>query len=442
MHGFEYYPAATTVTIMPDETARVTLALHRMVDLRSAGWHSGSNHVHMNYGGNLHNTPENLLDMAGAEDLDVIVELIANKDNRILDYQFFSGAPHPLSNDQRVLYFNEEYRPPFYGHISLINLKEHLISPFTTGYEGTAIESLYPSNTDVFKLARRQGALGAYVHPFSGSSDPLEGNLGSAKAFPVDLALGVLDYHELASGANWATYGVWHHALNCGFQLPAVGGEDSISNLHNTAVVGQMRAYAHMNTLSWDNWIDAIRHGRLFVTSGPLLQLAVNDQMPGATIQLPTEGGNLKVKGVIQSIVPLDTAELVLNGQRISLGDLSAHRDPKGPGTHFAFERELAVTGSSWITLQASAGGRIHPIDDAFPQATTNPVWMAVGNRPVRSAASARYFIRWIDKLTPMAAEHPGWRSEQERTHVLAQFREARAVYERLLQEAEDLSAP
>ena len=45
--------------------------------------------MHMNYGGNLHNTLENLMLMSDAEDQDVVNELIANKDNRILDYQFF-----------------------------------------------------------------------------------------------------------------------------------------------------------------------------------------------------------------------------------------------------------------------------------------------------------------------------------------------------------------
>ena len=46
----------------------------------------------MNYGGNLHNTPENLLFMAAGEDLDVVGEKIANKDNRIFDHQYFNGA--------------------------------------------------------------------------------------------------------------------------------------------------------------------------------------------------------------------------------------------------------------------------------------------------------------------------------------------------------------
>ncbi len=431
MHGFEYHPAASTAVVVPGDTTNVTLTLHPMIDLASRGWFSGSNHVHMNYGGNLHNTPENLVYMAAAEDLHVIGELIANKDNRILDYQYFTGELHPLSDEDHLLYFNEEYRPPFYGHVSFINLTEHLISPFTTGYEGTAIESLYPSNTQMFTLAREQGALGAYVHPYWGSEDPLETDLGVAKAFPVDLALGTIDYHELVSGANWAAYLVWHHALNNGFRIPAVGGEDSISNLHRTAIVGQMRAYAYLGDgLSWDGWLDAIRGGRLFVTNGPLLELSVNDQMIGATVPLPPEGGTVRIKGTVQSIAPLDSAALVVGGETLDLG---LDRSADFP---FTFERDLEITRSTWITLQAHANGAIHPLDDVFQQATTNPIWVTVGDRPVRSATSAAYFIRWIDKLTAMAEAHPGWRSEREKEHVLGEFREARRVYERLLDEA------
>ena len=372
--------------------------------------------------------------MAEAEHVHVIGELICNKDNRILDYQYFTGEVHPLTDENRVLYFNEEYRPPFYGHISLINLTEHLISPFTTGYEGTAIESLYPSNTDMFRLAREQDALGAYVHPFWGDGDPLDTNLGNAKALPVDVALGTVDYHELVSGAGWAAYDVWHQVLNNGFKLPAVGGEDAISGLHNTAIMGQMRAYAYMpDGLTWDNWIQAIRQGALFVTNGPLVTMKIDGQQIGETVELPAEGGEVLVEGDIYSMTPLDRIELMVNGNAISIEGLN---NEASTGFHYSFERNVSVTQSSWITLQAAHSTTIHPIDDIFPQATTNPIWVTVGGRPVRSAESAEYFIRWIDKLSEMASEHPGWRSEREKDHVLSQFREARVVYEKLKDEA------
>ena len=201
VRGFEYEPVARSVEIEAGEVAALTLELPRVTDMAAKGWWSGSTHIHLNYGGNLHNTLENLMFMSDAEDQDVVLEQVANKDNRILDHQFFvpGGGAHPLSTDERILVVGQEYRPPFYGHVFYFGLEEHLISPYTTGYEGTAIESLYPSNTDMFRKARAQGATVGYVHAFFGERDPLvapdggPGDLGGAKGYMVDAALGTTD---------------------------------------------------------------------------------------------------------------------------------------------------------------------------------------------------------------------------------------------------------
>ncbi len=425
--GFEYWPAKETVTVRAGETHPLTLTLKRMVNLKARGWYSGSNHVHMNYAGNLHNTPENLFLMNAAEDADVICHQIANKDNRILDYQYFvpGRVLNPLSNAERIMHTGQEYRPPFYGHISLFNLKDHLISPFTTGYEGTAIESLYPSNTDIFRLAKEQGGIGAYVHPFGGERDPLESDLGGAKGFPVDVALGTLSYLELWSAASEAALIPWHHALNNGFRVPVTGGEDSISSLHRTRLVGATRGYFFLGRggLSWENFMAALLKGRGFVTNGPLLEFQIGDSLPGDQIDLPEGGGTLPLRGEMNSIAPLDRLEIVGNGKVIDRIPLTGDR------RRAKFEKPIRVSASGWYTLQAFANSAAHPIEDSRPMAATNPVYVSVGGRPIRSKESADYFVRWIDKLSQMARTFPGWRSETEKQHVLAQFAEARAVY-------------
>ncbi len=202
--GFEYDPARASVTVHPGATQKIRLTLRRVRNWKSQDWYSGSNHVHMNYGGNLHNTPANLYFMNAAEDADVIGHEIANKDNRVLDYQYFvpGRTLNSVPTPDRIMITGQEYRPPFLGHICLFNLSDHLISPFLTGYEGTAVESLYPSNTDIFLDARKQGGIGAYVHPWNTSRDPIDIDLGSAKGFPVDLALRAFSYLELWSAAN------------------------------------------------------------------------------------------------------------------------------------------------------------------------------------------------------------------------------------------------
>ena len=103
----------------------------------------------------------------------------------------------------------------------------------------------------------------------------------------------------------------------------------------------------------------------------------------------------------------------------------------------------LDVPGSGWAHLRVE-GSRDErwPLDTAYPQAFTNPVWLRVAGRPARSAEAARYAIRWIDKLEAMALEWPGWRSEREKAHVLGQFEEAREAYRRRGAEAESGDEP
>ena len=429
--GFEFQPQTVDIDIDAGRRNTLVVALERFADMAADGWYGGSTHVHLNYAGNLHNTLENLMMMSAAEDQDIVNEQIANKDNRILDYQFFvpGGGPHPLSQPDRILVVGQEYRPPFYGHVFMFGLRDHLISPFTTGYEGTAIESLYPSNTDMFRKAKEQGATVGYVHAFSGSDDPLEDNLGGAKGFMVDAALGTTDAVEW-SGAGTAGFYPLYAVWNNGLRVTAVGGEDSISNLQRSKLVGSVRTYVYTGDrgLDMDAWFEGLRAGRAFVSTGPLLELTVNGMMPGETVELPEGGDTVEIQARVRSITPLTDAELVFNGEPVA--------QTRGTGP-LAFNETLEVSESGWLHLRAR-GDRADrfPLDAGYAQAFTNPVWISVGSRPPRSVESAEYSIRWIDQLREMAEAWPGWRSPAERDHVFAQFDEARAIYERFAAEA------
>ena len=447
--GFEFVPETREIDIGAGATTGVTVPLDRFADMAADGWYSGSTHVHMNYAGNLHNTLENLMMMSAAEDQDIVNEQIANKDNRILDYQFFvpGGGPHPLSEPDRLLVVGQEYRPPFYGHVFMFGLRDHLISPFTTGYEGTAIESLYPSNTDMFRKAKEQGATVGYVHAFGGNGDPLEGNLGGGKGFMVDAALGTTDALEW-SGAGRAGFYPLYAAWDNGLRITGVGGEDSISNLHRSKLVGSVRTYVYTGDagLDMDAWFEGLREGRAFMTTGPLLDLTVNGMMPGDTLELPAGGGRLEIEGRIRSITPIASVQVVLNGEELNPIELTT---PNATNTAMRFDLSdvaadpllvratVDVTESGWVHLRANGtNADRYPLDALYAQAFTNPVWISVGGQPPRDLASAEYGMRWIDRLREMAEAWPGWRSQSERDHVFAQFDEARAIYERFAEEA------
>ena len=432
--GFERAVDTAKVVVRANEVTLVTVRMKRLTDLSARGWYSGSTHVHMNYAGNLHNTLENLMMMSAAEDQDIVNEQIANKDNRILDYQYFvkGGGAHPLSTRDRVLVVGQEYRPPFYGHVFMFGMRDHLMSPFTTGYEGTAIESLYPSNTDMLRKARAQGATVGYVHAFAGEQDPIESGLGGAKGFMVDAALGTTDAVEW-SGAGRGSFAPWYAVLNNGFRVTAVGGEDSISSMHASKLVGSSRTYVFtgQRELTMEAWFEGLRGGHAFVTNGPLVGLTVNGRGPGEDVALPAGGGTVEVSGWVQSIVSLQEVLLVSNGQVVERIPLAGDR------LSLSFTRSLPVTRSGWYHLRAEgAPGERFPIDAEYAQGFTNPVWVTVGEKPIRSAAAAAYSVKWIDQLRQMADAWPGWRSQKERSHVFAQFDEARKIYQERAAEA------
>ena len=428
--GFETFPATVEVDIAARETATVRIPLKRMTDLSAKGWHGGSTHVHMNYGGNLHNTLENLMMMSEAEDQDIVLELVANKDNRILDHQFFvpGGGPHPLSRKDMVLVVGQEYRPPFWGHVFMLGMRDHLLSPFTTGYEGTAIESLYPTNTDMLRKARAQGAYVGYVHPYAGENDPLDGDLGGGKGAIVDAALGTTDALEWSAAGRagfFPLYALW----NNGLKVTAVGGEDSISNLHSSKLVGSERTYVFTGGrgLDMQAWLEGMRAGRAFVTNGPLVELSVNGVSPGDTVNVAAQGGTVGVKVGVRSIVPLQKVTLYFNGRLVEDIPLAADRRSAD------FSKTLPVTTSGWYHVRAEgAPADRFPLDTAYPQGFTNPVWVIAGNQPVRDRASAEYALRWIDKLQKLTEAWPGWRSQKEKDHTYTQFDEARKVYRQL----------
>ena len=109
-----------------------------------------------------------------------------------------------------------------------------------------------------------------------------------------------------------------------------------------------------------------------------------------------------------------------------------------GDRTGLSFERSFRPSESGWYHVRVNgARGESFPMDIAWVQAATNPVWVEVDGAPVRSVEAADYALAWIDKLQEMAEEWPYWRSDAEKAHVYAQFDEAREVYRAFKAEAE-----
>ena len=255
--------------------------------------------------------------------------------------------------------------------------------------------------------------------------------LGRAKGYMVDAALGTIHGLEW-DGPSRAGFFPWYATLNNGLRVTAVGGEDSISDLHRSKLVGSVRTYVYTEGrgLEMEAWFEGLREGRAFVTSGPLVELKVNGQGPGGLIELSQSGERVRIEGRVQSITSLEKALLIFNGEVLEELALRGKRE-------LDFSKSYSVRNSGWFHLRAEGKpSQNHPLDAHYALGFTNPVWVHVAGRPVRSRSAAEYSIRWIDELHRMALEWPGWRSEKEKAHVFRQFEQARRIYEGFLREA------
>ncbi|MBM3737923.1 MAG: hypothetical protein FJW39_19245 [Acidobacteria bacterium] len=403
--GFEYMPGQAEAVVKEGETARLEIALKRLDNFAARGWWDGDNHFHMNYAGVYFNTPKRLIEQAEAEDIHVLNNLICNKEQRIPDVMHFSGRVDPASSATRILFHSQEYHPPFWGHATFLNLKQHLVMPDYVGYRNTVVGSLFPSNTTPFKVAREQGGLAGYAH-------------GAGAHFPVDLALENADFVEANAIAGMDPL---YRAWNCGYKVVASAGEDAFPNFYRSYVIGSNRVYVKTGPkLDYDRWTADFKAGRSFVTSGPLIDFRVNAKEPGAEIQLPAGKHVLRTEIEVASINPVEVVEVMHRG-------VVAETIRPPAGTHRVKERrDITVDKSGWLSLRVRAQYGRDPIRRPFPFAATMPVWVTVDGKPVRSREDAEFFVKWMDRTLNNAMLTGTFNNDQERTETRRQYEDAR----------------
>ena len=170
--GPEYRVERRSVQVPAKSVTPLRISLERLVNMPAAGWYSGDLHVHMNYGGHYRNTPRRLAAQAQAEDLHVVENLIVNKEGRIPDISWFTGRPDPASSPGTLIAHDQEYHTSYWGHIGLLGLTRNVLLPAYSAYVNTAAASLFPTNGAIMDLARQQGGMSGYVHPFDINPDP------------------------------------------------------------------------------------------------------------------------------------------------------------------------------------------------------------------------------------------------------------------------------
>lgn len=434
--GLEFKIEHRTVQVAADGRVNLDVKLQPLAlpPHWSDEWQSADVHVHMNYGGTYRNTPEHLVRQAEAEDLDVVFDLVVNKEQRIPDIGYFSAAANAASTDSVLLSHGQEYHTSFWGHLGLLGLNDHYLIPGYSAYPGTAAASLYPTNAAVADLAHAQGALVGYVHPFDDMPDPLAPG-ALTDELPVDVALGKVDYYEVLGFSEHRTSAaIWYRLLNCGFRPAAAAGTDAMANFASLrGPVGMNRVYvlAHPEATAlvpadtaarMREWLAGLRAGRTLATNGPLLGFTVEGQPPGTELPVPAGETELKYSGFLRSIVPVDHLEIVMNGKVVHTIHLTGTRMSAD------FAGKVQVSGNGWLLVRAWNDAASPEVFDLYPYATTNAVSYHASNSAIHCGGDAQFFLTWIDRLENVAAANEDYNTAEERAATLAQIRAARAV--------------
>jgi hypothetical protein len=117
-HGLAHLPWQRSVTVPPDGRVELEARLvAQPLPAEFGAWVSADLHVHMNYGGHYRNTPANLARQARAEDLDVVYNLVVNKEERVPDVAYFQGGADPAGDpDVTILHAHRADRK---GNVAL-----------------------------------------------------------------------------------------------------------------------------------------------------------------------------------------------------------------------------------------------------------------------------------------------------------------------------------
>ena len=427
MHGFEFLPTRVNVDVPEGEVIEVDIQLRRMDDPRVRGWYSGDMHVHDLHQGRFGLTHDDFFQQLVADDVGVANALIHMDGTKIMGrWDDLTGTPSELSTETTILRYSEEFRGSF-GHIGLVGISQ-FVMPMIAGTPNTAFASdiLGVSQIDT---AHAQGAIAGFVHPYRSVESPSD---AATKAIPVLAALGKGDFYDVASVFSWEleSASVYYKLLNSGIRIAATGGTDNFSDVWYDPSAGTTRTYAHIpsdDSFNFNNWLSAVRDGRTFATSGPLLFLTVNGRQPGDEIRLSaSESTTLNVKVVVKSISPLDIVEVVVNGEVAQIWS------PEGDGPNWSFEAFIDVTAGGWIAARAT-GPTSRYVGDDFAFAQTSPVFVVRDGKAFTSAADAQFLLHSVDELWRRVNARNTWFNDQQKNTYRQHVESARRYYQSVI---------
>ncbi len=469
-------------------TKRLDFTVKRWIDPSKFGYWSGDHHIHA--AGCAHYTnptegvhaPDMMRHILG-EDLKVGANLTWGP---CFDYQkqFFSGAVDKVSQYPYLLRYDVEvsgFGSHQSGHLCLLRLREQM-------YPGGDSKNHWPTlGLNTLRWAKAQGALVGPAHSGWGLNLPT-GDLPNYELPPFNgiganeyimavthtvpgpdqKPVPAVDFLSMVDTPYAWELNIWYHTLNVGFRT-RISGETDFPCIYGEKV-GLGRSYVKLPAKwTYEDWCEGIRAGNNYVSDGRshIMEFQVRASgssrgpngvvrrigLDGVPIEVGVNGSELKLTQLDNLKVTAKVAAR-LNDQP----DAALRNRPYAQKPYWDIERarigesrevpvELIVNGKSVETKRIAADGSL--VNLVFetkiersswvalrilPSSHTNPIWVMVGDQPVRASKRS---AEWCAKSLELC-----WQ-QKERTYADAEkpqarqdYEHARQVYRKLLAES------
>ncbi|MCA9012850.1 MAG: CehA/McbA family metallohydrolase [Planctomycetaceae bacterium] len=337
--GIESELSTMTLDLSDKTEANVTIPLVGFGQSILQGQRSANTHLHI-MKLSRDECDQYLNEIPAADRLDIV--FVSHLERAVVDATYITNRYttndlEKLSQTTGVLFgWGEEHRhnmnggPEGYGHVMLLNIQE-LIQPVSIG------KGIMKQGTDGIPLARgilsakRQGGTVVWCHN------------GWGRESTPNLFQNNVDAVNIFDGGTRSSFAdSFYRWLNAGLRVPFSTGTDWCQYDFS-------RVYARMEEpLTIDNWLQALRQGRTFITNGPLLDLKVNDHHIGDTLQLSAEEGQLQVRAVAKGRRDFDRLEVVLDGEIV----LSTESHAVDGHFEALIDETLPVKKSGWLAIR------------------------------------------------------------------------------------------
>lgn len=358
--GYEYVEVGEELVFKPGDHVTRTYRLQRWSDLPSRGWYSADDHIH------LRRSPrENplILDWIAAEDIHVGVILQMGDFWATYFTQYAWGRRGVYARGNHLLTSGqEEPRTHELGHTISFGAEQFV-----------RFQSDYYSYDKVFDRVRALGGVSGYAH----QAATFEGHRGMA----LDALGGKMDFLELmqfcAQGAPLVVEN-YYRFLDLGCKITAAGGSDfpwcgrgrQPGEEQVGPRIGDARFYTYVGgELSYERWMAGVKAGNTFITTGPMLELEVNGQKPGSSLDLQP-GARLRVKARAwghPTQVPLQRIQIIAHSQVLREAKVG---EPGQTAGELALEFDVSPAHGMWIAARVDAG--------PTQMAHTTPVYVTV----------------------------------------------------------------